>query len=312
MNRTERSSHTKTRGAIVVGAAVWLASAVVASPSFASTAGSKTASSPTVQVSYNKRLAALVPASLREKKVLVAAANATYPPDEYISAANKIVGFDPDLASAVGTILGLRFRFVNTAFANIIPGLQDGRYDLGWSSATATPARQQVVNFVTEFRAGIGFMVAASSTLHVTSLADLCGLTVAVEQGSLEDTTAEAQSSACVSEGKQSIQLQTYEDESQNVLAITTARAQVTLGGSQILPYLVSQSHGRLKVVGSQYAEGWDGIELPKTTPIGFAKALQGALDLMIHDGAYKAIMSKWGEQANMIVAAKILPAPQG
>lgn len=280
------------------------------SSSAKTTGGSSAAASSSNSGDYDAALAALVPASIRSKGTITVAANATYPPDEYIASDNTtIVGFDPDLAAQVGKILGLKFQFVNTPFATIIPGLQAGRYDIGWSSATATAARQQQVNFVTYFQGGIGFIVPADSTLNINGLADLCGLTVSVESGSLEQKTAAAQSTACVQQGKKAIALQVYQDENQNLLALSSGRAQVSLGGSQILPYLVQQSGGKFKVVGTAYNMGTDGVEIPKATPIGLAKAIQGALNKMIANGQYQAIMSKWHEQAGMVATSGILPA---
>jgi len=277
--------------------------------STADTTGKASASSSTGG-DYDATLAALVPADIKSKGTVTVAANATYPPDEYLDTDNKtIIGFDPDLAAQVGKILGLKFQFVNTPFATIIPGLQAGRYDIGWSTATATEERQQQVNFVTYFQAGIGFLVPADSTLNISGLADLCGIKTAVEAGTLEEKTATAQSKTCVSEGKKAIDLQVYQDENQNLLAVSSGRAQVHLGGSQILPYLVQQAGGKFKVTGTAYSMGTVGVEIPKTTSIGLAKAIQGALNKMIANGQYHAIMSKWHEGAGEIAHSEILPA---
>ncbi len=284
-------------------------SSTTAAGSSTTAAGSSTTSATAITESYDATLANLVPASFRSKGTLVVAANATYPPDEYFASDNvTIIGFDPDLASAVGQILGLKFNFVNTAFANIIPGLQAGRYDLGWSSATATTARQDVVNFVNYFNAGIGFIVPSSSTLSINGLSDLCGVKLAVEAGSLEEKTATAQSTQCTAASKPAIQIQTYQTENENLLALTSGRAQVTTAGSQIIPYLVQQSHGALKSVGTPYSMAPLGIEFPKSTPVALLQAFQGALNKMIANGSYGRILAKWGEQAGAITQAQILP----
>ncbi len=284
-------------------------SAAAPTGSSTTSTGSSSSASAVIREAYDPTLANLVPSSIRQKGTLTVAANASYPPDEYFASDNvTIVGFDPDLASAVGQMLGLKFNFVNTAFANIIPGLQAGRYDLGWSSATATAARQQVVNFVTYFNGGIGFLVPSSSTITINGLSDLCGLKVAVEAGSLEDKTATAQSTQCTSVGKPALEIQRYQTENQNILALTSGRAQVSTAGSQIVPYLVQQSHGALKSVGAPYSMASLGIEFPKAAPAGLLKAFQGALNKMIANGNYGKILAKWGEQPGAVTQAQILP----
>jgi polar amino acid transport system substrate-binding protein len=65
------------------------------------------------------------------------------------------------------------------------------------SSFTDTAAREKQVNFVTYFSAGTSFYVLANGGPNITSLADLCGHTVAVEAGTTEETDAKGQASKC-------------------------------------------------------------------------------------------------------------------
>jgi polar amino acid transport system substrate-binding protein len=305
---TRRHLRTSLAGAAALAAM----SALVLSACGSSASGQPSShrSSATTATSYDAQIAKLVPASIRQKGALTVATNATYPPDEYFASDNTtIIGFDPDLAAAASKILGLKLTFANTAFDDIIPGLQAGHFDFAWSSATATTQRQQQVNFVTYIKAGVGFLVPSGSTVHIHGLSDLCGLTVAVEAGSLEDTTATAQSQQCTAAGKKAIALQRYQSEDQNLLALTSGRAQVSTAGSQIIPYLVRQSQGKLKSVGAAYDLAPLGIEFPKSAPIGLARAFQAALNKMIADGAYGRILAKWGEQKGAVTQAQILPA---
>nr|MDA8396924.1 transporter substrate-binding domain-containing protein [Actinomycetota bacterium] len=146
-------------------------------------------------------------------------------------------------------------------------------------------------------------------TVKINGLADLCGLTVAVEAGSLEDTTATTQSQQCTASGKKAIQIQRYQTENENLLALTSGRAQVSTAGSQIIPYLVQQSNGALKSVGTPYSMAPLGIEFPQSAPAALLQAFQGALNKMVADGTYGRIMAKWGQQANLLTQAQILPA---
>src|SRR3954452_18879029 len=98
---------------------------------------------------------ALVPASIKSKGTLTIAFDATYAPDESIDKDGKtIVGFDADLAKAVAADMGLQAKLGNATFDTIIPSLQSGKFDVGFSSFTDTKAREKVVDFVTYFQAG--------------------------------------------------------------------------------------------------------------------------------------------------------------
>ncbi len=99
---------------------------------------------------------------------------------------------------------------VNANFEAIIPGLAAGRYDVGASSFTDTKEREKIVNFVDYFTAGISFYAKASANPGVTELADLCGKTIAVEKGTVEQEEAEAQSKKCTKAGKKAVTVLIY------------------------------------------------------------------------------------------------------
>ncbi|MGD0809606.1 MAG: transporter substrate-binding domain-containing protein [Acidimicrobiales bacterium] len=91
---------------------------------------------------------------------LTMAMDATYPPDEFMQN-GKIVGFDADLAVALGKALG------------------------------------EVVDFVDYFKAGEGFYEKANSTKSFNGLKALCGHSVSVETGTTEQSDAESQAKLC-------------------------------------------------------------------------------------------------------------------
>jgi polar amino acid transport system substrate-binding protein len=250
--------------------------------------------------SRDAKLAAEVPAAIRAHGTLTVASDASYAPNEFIgSNGSTVVGMDPDLAQALGTVLGLKVNVVNVTFDAIIPGLAGGKYDLGMSSFTDTLARQKVVNFVTYFSAGTSFFVKTQGGPAIASLADLCGRTVAVEAGTTEQIDAGNQNTKCKKEGKPGVTVQSYPTQNDANLALSSGRDQVAMADSPIAAYQVKQAHGQFKVVGKPYGTAPYGIAIPKTS--GMAKPILGALKVLMSDGDYKAILSKWGIQAGAI-----------
>ena len=131
-----------------------------------SSTNSKSSSSagrkPSSGAGRNARVAAEVPAAVRSKGTLTVAADATYPPNEFIASnGHTVVGMDADLAKALTRVMGLKAKIVNATFDSIIPGLASHKYDLGMSSFTDTKERQKTVDFVTYFSAGTSFFVKA-------------------------------------------------------------------------------------------------------------------------------------------------------
>jgi polar amino acid transport system substrate-binding protein len=246
-------------------------------------------------------IAAQVPGSVKAKGALTVAADATYAPNEFIGTdGHTVVGLDADLAKALGQVLGLKVSMINATFATIIPGLASGKYDLGMSSFTDTKEREKTVDFVTYFVAGTSFYVKSDGGPDISSLADLCGRTVAAEQGTTQAADAQAQAAKCKSAGKPSVTVQVYNDQNAVNLALSSGRAQVAMADSPVAAYQVKQqSNGTFKVSGSPYGTAPYGIAIPKNS--GMAEPVLAAVKQLMADGTYTKILGRWGVQGGAI-----------
>ena len=95
---------------------------------------------------------------------------------------------------------------------------------------------------MTYFSAGTSFYVKAQGGPAITSLADLCGHTVAVERGTTQADDATAQSAKCKKAGKPSVTVSVYPDQNGANLALSSGRAQVGMADSPVAAYIVKQS----------------------------------------------------------------------
>src|ERR1700732_1640315 len=161
---------------------------VLAACGGSSAAAASTASRP-VKVAA---IAAEVPSSVPTP--IQIATDATYPPDESIDpTTGDIIGWDIDLGKAICKVMGVVCTFNNVSFDNIIPQLtaSNPRYQVSLSSFTPTSDREaKGIDFVSYYKAGEGWVVAASSAITVNSAADMCGHTIAVETGTTEEGDA--------------------------------------------------------------------------------------------------------------------------
>ncbi len=211
---------------------------------------------------------------------------------------------DPDLGKALGAVMGVKVKFVNTTFDGIIPGLAAGKFDVGMASFTDTKERQKVVDFVTYFEAGTSFYVKASGGPTINSLADLCGHSVGVERGTTQADDSTAQNGKCKSAGKSGVKVSVYPDQNAANLSISSGRAQVGMADSPVAAYIVKQSNGQFKLTGKSYNTAPYGIAIPKGS--GLTKPFLGALKALMSDGTYKAILTKWGVEDGAITNPKI------
>ena len=253
-----------------------------------------------VSVTTDKTIAAQVPAAVKKKGTLKVAADATYAPNEFVGTNGKtIMGMDVDLGQALGKVMGLNASFVNANFDSIIPGLAAHKYDLGMSSFTDTKEREKTVDFVTYFSAGTSFYVKSAGGPTINTLADLCGHRVAAEKGTTQVDDASKQAKKCKASGKAAVKILVFPDQNGVNLALQSGRADVGMADSPVVAYQVKKTGGQFKVTGKTYGTAPYGIAVPKGS--GLAKPLLAALKVLMKNGQYKAILTKWGIEAGAI-----------
>lgn len=249
----------------------------------------------------NEAAAAKVPQEIKDQGTLTVAMDASYAPNEFFDEDGKtIIGMDADLASAIGTTLGLDVKKQNVTFDAILPGLAAGKYDIAISSFTDTKEREETVDMVTYFTAGTGFYTNAENPVEVEGLADLCGKKVAVQKGTVQQEDVEAQTEKC----DQPIDISVFTQQTDVDLAISSGKAEVALADSPVAAYAVQQSDGALKSTGKEYDSAPYGIAVNKDS--GLTEAVQAAVQALIDDGTYTAILEKWGQTAGALDESKI------
>jgi len=279
------------RGASIALGAASLVLATTVSAGAASTTGK-----------FNAAAAKLVPAMYKGVTLQVGT-DATYAPDESMNG-STMVGFDVDLINAIATTLGIKVNENNVTFDNIIPGMVAGRYAIGNSSFTDNATRQKTVNFVDYFQAGEGVYTKSSSMVKFKKLTSFCGLKVAVETGTVEQTDAAAVK--CM--GGKKVSVQSYSTQTEANVAVSSGQADVGFLDSQIAGYVVAQSAGAFKLLGSAVNVAPYGIATAKNADgKKLAKAIQAALKVLLKNGTYKAILKKYGVQAGALSASQIV-----
>jgi polar amino acid transport system substrate-binding protein len=290
------SSSKKTTGSSPTSSAPAAAATTATAPAAAPSAAASSAADP----------ASLLPAAIKSAGVLNIATDASYAPNEYFDTdGTTIIGLDVDLGNAIAAKLGLKANFQNVTFSAIIPALAAGKYDLSLSSFTDTKEREATVDFVDYFNAGESLMVLAGNPKGVTGPdLSLCGLTIAVEKGTTEESEIPALSKKCTDAGKKAITGLSSDDQNGANLALTSGRADVGSADSPIAAYAVKQLAGKIQLAGQTYETAPYGIAIPKAP--GLAPAIKAAVNAMIADGSYKTVLDKWGDDAGATSTAAI------
>ena len=283
---------------------VAVASAAVAALAMSACSSNKESSggptgSVSATVSKDTSLAALVPAKIKAAGKLVVGVNVPYSPNELLQA-NKVVGFDVDLLDATAKVLGLGTEYRQADFDKIIPAVQGSTYDIGMSSFTDTKKREETVDFVDYFSAGILWASAKGKTVDP---GNACGLTVSVQSNTTEQQDElPAVSKACTDAGKKAIKILPFESQDDAVNAVIGGRADAFSADSPVTAYAIKQSGDKLQQAGEIKEAAPYGWPIAKNSTL--VQAMQKALQQLIDNGTYDQICKKWGVESGEIKTA--------
>lgn len=255
-----------------------------------------------VEVDKVDAIAAELPGGIASDGKLVVGVNIPYSPNEFKDPDGKIVGFDVDLVDAVAKVLGVTAEYAEADFDRIIPLIQAGTYEMGMSSFTDTKEREQAVDFVTYFNAGVQWAQPAGKSVDPNNA---CGLRVGVQTTTIEDIEeVPAKSAACVAAGKEPIELVKFDSQDDAASAVALGKVDAMSADSPVTAYAIKQSDGRIEAAGEVFDAAPYGWPVAKGSPL--APVLQKALQHLIDDGTYQTIAENWGVEAGVITTSQI------
>ena len=302
----------KTIAAAALSVAM-LFSAAACGTSDKADAGTDSAKSVTItsydvsSVKKDDAIAALLPESVTKDGKLTIGTNPSYAPAEFLDADGKTqIGYDMDLARAMGNIFGLDTEIVSSNFDTIIPAI-GSKYDLGIAAFTITKERMESVDFVSYFTAGMGYAVAAGNPKNVDEN-DLCGLNVAVETGTVEEEAINKTAKQCKADGKKDITIQSSKQQTDATTAVVTGKADVFFADSPVVGYAIAQTDGQLEQLGKDFDEVPNAIAIKKGDS-QTTEAVQKAMQKLMDDGTYTKILQHWGVESGALDKAEINPA---
>lgn len=238
---------------------------------------------------------------------LTIATDNTYAPAEFVDASgNQYAGYDMDLAREFAKRLCLTPNIEKSTFDAIIPAISgpalgQQRFDMSISSFTITDARKQSVDMIPYFQAGESVLTQASNPKNIKAIADMCGKTIAVqngttEQGELKDANGagdgtSGQAPICKSNP---IQFVASDDQTVVVQAVLAGRADASYQDQPVTDYYVKQNAGKLIDSGITVAPSPEGLVVRKDNA-AFETAITTALSAMRSDGTYLKILQNWG-----------------
>lgn len=263
------------------------------------------------QSKVDKAAQALLPAEYLENGIDVAS-DIPYEPFEYYDEDGNLTGVDVELGALIGQKLGTELRFNKTVFDTIIANLEAGTNDIIISSMSDTVERQAKVDFVDYNIGGSQMIVAKGNPENITNPMSLCGKTVIVQNGTIQIDLIGTMSESCKVSGKDEISLTQLPDAPSMQNALRAGQ-----GDAVMMDSFVAQD-AAAKAGNGEYFDVVNDPDAPNGYDAGFVgiailkkdtalrDAIQAALQSLIDDGQYEALMAKWNMSANAVVSASI------
>ena len=125
-------------------------------------------------------------ADIEKAGKLTIATSPDFPPFEYLAEDGSVVGIEIDILNTVCAELGVELEIQQMDFDSVLPGVQTGKFTVGVSGISVTPAREKNTLFTAPYCLAAQAIVVLKDS-PITCKADLEGKSVAVQTG----TTAE-------------------------------------------------------------------------------------------------------------------------
>jgi polar amino acid transport system substrate-binding protein len=232
------------------------------------------------------------------------------PISTYATDAKTVVGADADIASLVAESLGLKLDLHPIAWADWPLGLTSGKYDAVISNVGVTEARKEKFDFST-YRLGLhGFYVRNDSPITaIGEPKDAAGLVVITGSGTNQERILLEWNKRNVAAGLKPIELQYYDDQAANILALLAGRADAIFNPNGPLAYEAARN-GKIRSVGTVNA-GWPlksdvGVTTRKGS--GLAEAITIALNDLISMGQYATALTRWSMSEEALPKSEINP----
>ncbi len=268
------------------------------------------AAAPTTAAATGKddTIAALVPAKIAETGKLIVGSDTSYAPAEYLDEDGTTpIGYDVDLAKAIAGVLGLEAEVQSADFTGIIPAI-GSKYDVGISSFTINPDRIKQANMVQYFEAGEAYAVAKGNPKAV-SAENLCGLTVGVQTGTVEEEALLGTiTDDCKAAGKPAPTPLQYPKQADVTNALVGGKADLMYADSPIIAYAITQTNDQLEQLGDVFGSAPQGIVVSQDDA-ALTEAIQKAVQKIIDNGEYAKILAAWGNEAGAVTTAELNPA---
>ena len=235
--------------------------------------------------------------ALAETATLKAGTSPDFPPFESLDDAGNVIGFDADLAAAIGKIIGMDITFEATSFDSIVTGVQTGLYDLGISGFYITEERLANVDFSVPYLQDSQSAIVKVDT-DITDNASLMGKKIGSQAGTTGIDAAEASNDES--------NVYSYTKALDAVMDLQGGKLDAVITDTPVAKLLLAQLNDANLTISPTvtFDVEYYGIAIPKGNT-DLKTKIDASIQRMTDDGTIAALVEKWGITSGLVEAAQ-------
>ncbi len=223
--------------------------------------------------------------TVQDRGALVVGMCAEYPPFESRGDDNKPVGFDVDLANALGEKLGVDVRLLDTAWEGLLGGILKGDSDVLITAMSAEEASAENVNTSDPYYDLAEVIVVPKDNTTIKSVADLQGKVVGVQSACSAEKAVDRLTGLK--------EIKRYNRNPEALLDLKNGRVEAVVVGEAYAATEAKNDPDVKVVVGAPVATN-SLVFVSKAGGDALTAKLNAALADLKTDGTYDALVKKW------------------
>lgn len=246
----------------------------------------------------NEETASTVADTTAQKSVNVGS-DLTFPPYEYL-VDGKPSGVSVEIMERIAEVDGTyKANWVDTRWANLIPGLKGEKFDILFSSMYITKERLEQIDMIPYYKTDISLLVRKDSELAPKGPEDLCGQVVGAMKGTaFAAQVQEISKDRCVATGKKAITIREFETSPQTTQALLARAVDIQYDDAAVMTAALKNLPDKVKITSTeQFFPTVGGIGIRKGDTATY-KMVEDGLNKLKASGEFEQILNAYGLQA--------------
>lgn len=226
-----------------------------------------------------------------EKKTLILATSADFPPYEFVGDDGAYAGIDIEVSKLIAEKLGMELQVENMDFNSVISSVQTGKADIGMSGITVTDERKQSVDFTDSYATGVQVIIVKEGSA-IKTVDDLYTTGAKYKIGVQLATTGDIYISDDIKKNKMSCSVEEYKTGADAVAALVAGKIDCVVIDNEPAKSFVAANSG-LKILDTEYVTEDYAICVSKENT-ELRDQINAALKELIADGSVQKVVDKY------------------